>query len=131
MKNLSVDQLVAVVNLRRYPEINSVLVSAHHGDELVSITVSTALDARIELVESRLLAIFPTVVYADKPFVVKDKGNGVSTVLYGLRVGVENVSVTLHVHSTREIEKAPAPTGAPQEISQPNYTSESEVVANA
>ena len=116
-KQISDDQLVAVINLSNYPEIDHVSISSSCRSDRISISVSAVLDAKIELVVDRLLTIFPTVVNEGRPFNPGDKGNGVLTLLYGLNVGAENVSLTLHAYTTLEMIKAPLPEGATQEIS--------------
>ena len=135
-KQLTADQLAAVLNLCNYPEIDHVSLSSSCRSDSIHISVSVTLDAKLEFVENRLLQIFPTVQYVRSPFNPGDKGDGVLTLLYDLNVGVENVALMLHVYTTLETRKAPTAMGATleiinhEEIIQPNYTPNEEVVAN-
>ena len=122
MSKVTAELLMAIVSLSKNHEIDFVSINSDHRSDQIHISISTSLDSRIEIVEDKLLTLFPTVVYTDEPYITRDRGEGVLTILQEINVGVENVHVTLHTHTTREKEMPSAPTESPREISHPDCT---------
>lgn len=117
-KQITKNQLEAIVNLKQNPLIDHVSISAHKSGN-IAITIAPEIDASQDGVDDLLKLIFPTMLYVGTPFQPQSE-NGISTTLYGIDVKEERVSITLHLKKTLQIEKAPLPEGAVEEINHLN-----------
>jgi len=121
MKKLTDKQILAILRLsENVPEIKSSDVS--NGAFGVWVDIRTQIDADKQVCDRVITKIFPYATYVGEPNVHGDEVY--VTESYRL-YDPSGIHLTLHM------KKTPAPTEVPPEIIHPNYTTESEVVANA
>lgn len=129
MKKLTDDQVLAILSLsENVPSIDSTSIS--NGDHGVWVTIFSKINADWNKCDMALNEIFPKANYEGEPNVHINEDGSFDEVFH--LSAPSGVHITLYMEKAPgKKETAPAPTGATLEISQANYTTESEVVANA
>lgn len=128
MKNFTDEQALAVLRLS---EVNPAIGSGQVGNAEGRIAIDIHSNDNVSFIDccAAINEIFPNAKYSVPRRYGRD--NGRFTDHYTVS-DPSGAWITLYLYSTpRQIEKSPTAMEDPKEIIQSNYTTESEVVANA